>query len=86
MLLRLKEGIEVLTGMPAGERAADGTYPEATVNFHVDKKLTELSDRMRKLSEKMKSETEEEDEEESEEQEERHLFYGDNYFIILHLF
>jgi predicted ATP-dependent protease len=30
------EGIEVLTGIPAGERQKDGTYPENTVNYLVD--------------------------------------------------
>jgi predicted ATP-dependent protease len=37
------EALEILTGMPAGERKDDGTYPEGTVNFLVDKKLKEMS-------------------------------------------
>ena len=37
------EGIEVLTGVPAGERRPDGTYLEGTVNHLVDKRLQELA-------------------------------------------
>ena len=33
------EGIEILTGVPAGERLPDGTYPTDTVNDRVYKKL-----------------------------------------------
>jgi len=40
----IDEGIEVLTGVPAGERKADGTYPEDTVNYLVDKRLRKLAD------------------------------------------
>jgi hypothetical protein len=35
----VEEGIEILTGMPAGERGEDGNYPEGTINFLVEKKL-----------------------------------------------
>jgi predicted ATP-dependent protease len=40
----IDKGIEILTGVPAGERQADGTYPEGTVNYRVDKRLRELAD------------------------------------------
>ncbi len=40
----IDEGIEILTGIPAGERQADGTYPEGTVNYRVDKRLRELAE------------------------------------------
>ena len=33
------EGIEILTGVPAGDRLPDGTYPTGTVNDRVYKKL-----------------------------------------------
>lgn len=33
------EGIEILTGVPAGEKQPDGTYPEGTVNDLVYRKL-----------------------------------------------
>ncbi|MBI5967602.1 MAG: AAA family ATPase, partial [Deltaproteobacteria bacterium] len=45
----IDQGIEILTGVPAGERRKDGTYPEGTVNFLVDKKLQELARRMKEF-------------------------------------
>lgn len=39
----IEDGIEPLTGMPAGEIQPDGTYPEGTFNFLVAKKLEEFS-------------------------------------------
>ena len=41
------EGIEVLTGVPAGDRQPDGSYQEGTVNYLVDKRLQELAQSMR---------------------------------------
>lgn len=38
------EGIEILTGVEAGERRADGTIPEGTVYARVDKRLRELAE------------------------------------------
>jgi ATP-dependent Lon protease len=43
------QGIEILTGVKAGERKEDGAYDEETVNFLVDKKLRDLADRMREF-------------------------------------
>jgi len=40
----IDEGIEILTGRPAGELQADGGYPEKTINFMVDQKLKELAE------------------------------------------
>lgn len=40
----IDEGIEILTGIPAGEKQTDGTYPEGTVNYLVDRRLRELAD------------------------------------------
>ncbi|WP_457756201.1 Lon protease family protein [Thermodesulfatator indicus] len=40
---RVEEGIEILTGKPAGERKPDGTYPEGTIFYLVDQKLRELA-------------------------------------------
>ncbi|MEJ2715674.1 MAG: ATP-binding protein [Deltaproteobacteria bacterium] len=37
------QGIELLTGVPAGERDSDGNYPEGTINYLVDARLEELS-------------------------------------------
>ena len=38
------DGIELLTGVPAGQRQADGTYAEGTVHYLVDKRLRSLAD------------------------------------------
>jgi lon-related putative ATP-dependent protease len=45
---RMEEGLEILTGMPAGEPGTDGTYPEGTLNHLVEKRLTEISEMMEK--------------------------------------
>ena len=44
------EGLEVLTGMPAGQAAADGSYPEGTVNALVSARLAELAERLRRFA------------------------------------
>ncbi len=43
----IDEGIEVLTGTKAGERRADGTYEEGTVNYLVDKQLREMAEKLK---------------------------------------
>jgi predicted ATP-dependent protease len=43
----IDEGIETLTGVPAGDRQKDGTYPEDTINYLVDKKLKEMAERLK---------------------------------------
>jgi len=40
----IDEGIEVLTGVPAGELGDDGAYPEGTVNYLAQKRLDELAE------------------------------------------
>ncbi len=42
------EALEVLTGMPAGERGPDGTYPEGTLNALVDQRLREMGEALRR--------------------------------------
>jgi lon-related putative ATP-dependent protease len=37
------EGLGILTSTPVGERGPDGTFPEATVNYLVEKRLKELA-------------------------------------------
>lgn len=37
------EGIEILTGLPAGERDEEGNYPEGTINYTVQNRLNELA-------------------------------------------
>jgi len=41
---RIDEGLELLTGIPAGETRDDGTFPEGTINHLADKKLNELAE------------------------------------------
>jgi len=43
----IDEGIEILTGVPAGARREDGTYEEGTVNYLVDRRLGEMAETMR---------------------------------------
>ncbi len=66
------EGIELLTGMPAGECGADGRYPPDSVNGRVDRKLFELADRLTRFGQREKDDgghKEEADEETDEEAE-----------------
>jgi predicted ATP-dependent protease len=46
----IDEGIEVLTGIAAGSRHPDGTYPEGSVHDRVQKKLQLFTERQRQLS------------------------------------
>ena len=46
----IDEGIEVLTGMEAGEKGADEKYPEDTIHFLVERRLEEMSRRARRAS------------------------------------
>jgi predicted ATP-dependent protease len=39
----IDEGMEVLTGVPAGRRNKDGTYPEGTINDMVQKRLRDMA-------------------------------------------
>ncbi len=43
----IDEGIELLTGVPAGERQPDGTFPQGTVNYLVDRRLREIAGMVR---------------------------------------
>ena len=47
----VNQGIELLTGMVAGERRDDGSFPEGTANFLVDKRLREMQQLMAKQGE-----------------------------------
>ncbi|TMJ04689.1 MAG: hypothetical protein E6H01_04015 [Bacillati bacterium ANGP1] len=46
----IDEGLEVLTGLPAGEPDADGQYPDGTVNSLVGRRLSELAERLRRFA------------------------------------
>ncbi|MHA2080780.1 MAG: Lon protease family protein [Candidatus Thorarchaeota archaeon] len=43
----VNEGIEILTGVKAGERQPDGTFPEDTINYRVDKRLKEMAEALK---------------------------------------
>ncbi len=45
----IDQGIEILTGVKAGERGADGQFPERTVNRKVEERLAELADARRRF-------------------------------------
>ena len=44
------EGIELLTGHPAGARGSDGAYPEGSVHRRVEERLHEYAKRFRAFS------------------------------------
>jgi predicted ATP-dependent protease len=46
----IDEGIEVLTGVPAGERGPDGRYPDGSINGRVEKKLRQFSEQLRQFA------------------------------------
>jgi predicted ATP-dependent protease len=46
----IDEGIEILTGVKAGERMETGIFEEGTVNDRVDKCLRELAEAIRKFT------------------------------------
>jgi hypothetical protein len=58
------QGIEILTGVPAGEPDENGDYPEGTINYLVDDRLEELA---RGIKEFEGPSSEEEEQEESSE-------------------
>ncbi|MEJ2700139.1 MAG: ATP-dependent protease, partial [Desulfuromonadales bacterium] len=43
------EGIEILTGTPAGQRQEDGSWQEGTINFLVDQRLREMAESLRRF-------------------------------------
>lgn len=43
----VNEALEILTGLPAGERRTDGTWPEGTFSFLVDKRLREMAKKLK---------------------------------------
>ncbi len=46
----IDEGISVLTGTDAGERKPDGSYPEGSVNYLVDKNLRGMANKLKFFS------------------------------------
>ncbi len=45
----IDEGIEVLTGVTAGERQKDGNFEDGTVNYKVDKRLKQMAEKLREF-------------------------------------
>lgn len=46
----IDDGIEVLTGVPAGTRGEDGKFPEGTVNYLVEARLKSLAEGMKEFA------------------------------------
>jgi predicted ATP-dependent protease len=46
----IDQGIEILTGMPAGERGLDGNFPDGTVNRKVEDRLIALAEARRRFA------------------------------------
>ena len=46
----IDQGIELLTGIPAGEHDEDGRYPQGTINRFVEDRLAELAERRQKYA------------------------------------
>ena len=65
----IDEGIEVLTGVPAGEPQEDGRYPEGTVHQLVEQRLSDMARRAKEIGrDRGKADEEEEEEEKSSEE------------------
>jgi len=45
----IDQGIEILTGVKAGEKKEDGTYEEETINYLVDRRLQELATKLKEF-------------------------------------
>jgi lon-related putative ATP-dependent protease len=48
---KMEEGLEILTGMEIGELSAEGKYPEGTINYLVEKRLTEIWEALKEKKE-----------------------------------
>ena len=42
-MAKIEEGIEILTGMTAGTRNGDGSFPSCTVFAQVDERLSKMA-------------------------------------------
>jgi ATP-dependent Lon protease len=47
----IDEGIEILTGIPAGTQSKNGSFPKGTLHYSVDRKLTQFAKRWKELEE-----------------------------------
>ncbi len=46
----IDEGISILTGVPAGEKQDDGSYPNGTVNALVTERLSDMAEKVKQFS------------------------------------
>jgi lon-related putative ATP-dependent protease len=47
----IDEGLEVLTGVKAGKKRKDGSYPKDSINYKVDRQLKEMATKLKKFAE-----------------------------------
>jgi predicted ATP-dependent protease len=52
----IDEALELLTGVTAGERAPDGTYPSGSINALVQAQLTRYAERLREFTSDIRGE------------------------------
>src|SRR6185436_16155438 len=52
----IDEGIEILTGISAGERNGEGSYPEGSINYRVEQKLRQFTEQQKKIAASMNAE------------------------------
>ena len=64
----IEEGIEVLTGLTAGEVSDDGSYPEDSVYGKVERRLAEIARQLRKATHSDKGTATDKEEDESKEE------------------
>ena len=46
----IDEGMSILTGVPAGEKQDDGSYPDGTVNALVTERLSDMAEKVKQFS------------------------------------
>jgi len=52
----IDQGIELLTGLPAGERGADGAFPPDTINHRVERRLDAFAEKLKLFAAKPENE------------------------------
>ncbi len=53
----IDKGIEILTGIPAGEKDEEGNYPRGTINYLVARRLEQMAERSKRFGEEDKEAT-----------------------------